>query len=177
MFSNKQTHRKGNQICGPQRLGWREGELDEGGQKITNFLMYVSQIIMLYTLNLYSSVCQLYLNKTGFKKEQMFSPLSRIVSSTCYIFPHSLSFYNTKIHGTPSLLSAPPPNSYLYDERICQALLGLPVGSTSTCMSALAHRPPAACQGPGFFKVPLTLHGHRTELTMSGLTHPRRRSR
>ena len=108
MFSNKQTHRKGNQICGPQRLGWREGELDEGGQKITNFLMYVSQIIMLYTLNLYSSVCQLYLNKTGLKKEQMFSPLSRIVSSTCYIFPHSLSFYNTKIHGTPSLLSAPP---------------------------------------------------------------------
>ena len=30
-------------------------------------LMYV--IIMLYTLNLYSAVCQLYLNKTGRKKE------------------------------------------------------------------------------------------------------------
>ena len=29
--------------------------------------MYVSQIIMLYTLNLYSAVCQLYLNKTGRK--------------------------------------------------------------------------------------------------------------
>jgi len=27
----------------------------------------VSQIIMLYTLNLYSAVCQLYLNKTGIK--------------------------------------------------------------------------------------------------------------
>ena len=27
-------------------------------------MMYVSQIIMLYTLNLYSAVCQLYLNKT-----------------------------------------------------------------------------------------------------------------
>ena len=26
---------------------------------------------MLYTLNLYSAVCQLYLNKTGWKKEQM----------------------------------------------------------------------------------------------------------
>ena len=32
-----------------------------------HFMMYVSQIIMLYTL--YSSVCQLYLNKTGRKKK------------------------------------------------------------------------------------------------------------
>ena len=30
--------------------------------------MYVSQIIMLYTLNLYSAACQLCLNKTGRKK-------------------------------------------------------------------------------------------------------------
>ena len=30
--------------------------------------MYISQIIMLYTLNLYSAVCQLHLNKTGRKK-------------------------------------------------------------------------------------------------------------
>ena len=29
------------------------------------FMIYVSRIIMLYTLNLYSAVCQLYLNKTG----------------------------------------------------------------------------------------------------------------
>ena len=36
-------------------------------------MMYVSQINMLYTLNLYSAVCQLYLNKTGGeKKESMF---------------------------------------------------------------------------------------------------------
>ena len=28
-------------------------------------MMYVSQVIMLYTLNLYSAVCQLYLNKIG----------------------------------------------------------------------------------------------------------------
>ena len=33
-----------------------------------HFMMHVSQIIMLYTLNLYSAVCQLYLNKTGRKK-------------------------------------------------------------------------------------------------------------
>ena len=30
-------------------------------------MMYVSEITMLYTLNLYSAVCQLYLNKTGRK--------------------------------------------------------------------------------------------------------------
>ena len=33
-------------------------------------IMYVSQIIMLYTLNLYSAVCQLYLNKTGRTKRK-----------------------------------------------------------------------------------------------------------
>ena len=31
-------------------------------------MTYVSQITMLYTLNLYSAICQLYLNKTGSKK-------------------------------------------------------------------------------------------------------------
>ena len=31
-------------------------------------MMYVNQIIMLYILNLYSAVSQLYLNKTGRKK-------------------------------------------------------------------------------------------------------------
>ena len=33
--------------------------------------MYVSQIIMLYTLNLYRPVCQLYLNKIGRKKAML----------------------------------------------------------------------------------------------------------
>ena len=32
-------------------------------------MIYVSQIIILYTLNVYSAVCQLYLNKTGRKNE------------------------------------------------------------------------------------------------------------
>ena len=32
-------------------------------------MMYVNQITMLYTLNLYSAVCQLYLNKTGQKNK------------------------------------------------------------------------------------------------------------
>ena len=31
--------------------------------------MYISQIIMLYTLNLYNAVCQLYLPKIERKKE------------------------------------------------------------------------------------------------------------
>ena len=31
------------------------------------FTMYVSQIIIWYTWNLYSAICQLYLNKTGRK--------------------------------------------------------------------------------------------------------------
>ena len=33
----------------------------------SHFMMYLSQFIMLFTLNLYSAVCQLYLNKPGRK--------------------------------------------------------------------------------------------------------------
>ena len=35
-----------------------------------HLIMYVSQIIMLYTLNLYNPVRQLHLNKTGEKNPQ-----------------------------------------------------------------------------------------------------------
>ena len=35
-----------------------------------HFIMYVSQIIMLYTLSVSSAVCQLYLHKTGRKKKK-----------------------------------------------------------------------------------------------------------
>ena len=35
-----------------------------------HFTIYVTQIIMLHTLNLHSAVCQLYLSKTEGKKEQ-----------------------------------------------------------------------------------------------------------
>ena len=38
-----------------------------------HFMMYVSQVIMLYTLNIYSAISQLYLNKTGRKKEMKYS--------------------------------------------------------------------------------------------------------
>ena len=44
-------------------------------------MMYVTQIIMLYTLNLYSAVCQIYLNKTGRKiKETQITRISKWVS-------------------------------------------------------------------------------------------------
>ena len=33
------------------------------------FATYISQIIIPYTLNLYSTVCQLYLNKNGIKNK------------------------------------------------------------------------------------------------------------
>ena len=36
-----------------------------------HFMMQVSQIIMLYTLNLHSAICQLYLNKTRRKKRRL----------------------------------------------------------------------------------------------------------
>ena len=37
-----------------------------------HFMMHVSHIITLYTLNLYSAICQLYLDKTGRKKKYKF---------------------------------------------------------------------------------------------------------
>ena len=36
-------------------------------------MIYLSQIIVLHTFNLYSAVCQLYLNKTGGKQRQIFN--------------------------------------------------------------------------------------------------------
>lgn len=36
-------------------------------------MMYVGQIIMLYTLILHSAICQLYINKTG--REKKFSAM------------------------------------------------------------------------------------------------------
>ena len=38
-----------------------------------HFMMYVGQIIMLYTLILHSAICQLYINKTG--REKKFSAM------------------------------------------------------------------------------------------------------
>ena len=33
-FKNKQTYRKRDQICVTRGMGWGEGELDEGSQKL-----------------------------------------------------------------------------------------------------------------------------------------------
>ena len=44
-----------------------------------HFMMSASQIIMLYTINGYSAVCQLYINKTG----QIFLKNHPTVSTNC----------------------------------------------------------------------------------------------
>ena len=43
--------------------------------------MYANQITMLHTLNLYSAVCQLYLNKTGRKRERESLPFLQVNSA------------------------------------------------------------------------------------------------
>ena len=78
--------------------------------------------------------------------------LELTISSTFYIFPHLLSFYNTKAHGTLILWSA--PKFFLYEEKICQALPGLPVGSTSMCVSALAYGPSKPARALGHLRSP-----------------------
>ena len=40
-------------------------------------MMYASQIIMVYTLNLYNIVCQLHLNKTEKKKRRHNTPKNK----------------------------------------------------------------------------------------------------
>ena len=57
-------------------------------------MIYVSQIIMLYMLNMYSVVCQLYLNKTGRK-----IVISSILPRFLFIlsFPIMLEFLSVKI--------------------------------------------------------------------------------
>ena len=49
-------------------------------------MMYVGQIIKLYTLNLYSAVCKLYLNKTGGRGDNQICQWRRI--ETPEIDPH-----------------------------------------------------------------------------------------
>ena len=43
-------------------------------------MLYVSQIIMFYTLNLHSTVHQLYLNKTGRKKKNWLKEIENLNS-------------------------------------------------------------------------------------------------
>ena len=43
-----------------------------------HFIIYVSQVIMLHTLNLHSAICQLYLNKTERKKITLFLQIFRV---------------------------------------------------------------------------------------------------
>ena len=61
-------------------------------------MMYVSQIIMLYTLNLYSVLCQLYLNKAVSKKSNPSPPKKLHSGWRPHFFFKSVffgQFYNT----------------------------------------------------------------------------------
>lgn len=51
-------------------------------------MMYITQIILLYTLNLYKGICQLYLSKTGQKnRDYSRSKLIKLHSlSRCILF-------------------------------------------------------------------------------------------
>ena len=61
-------------------------------------MMYVCQIIMLYTLNLFNAVCQLYLNKTGRKKNTFQLTVNLKARATvlfCFVIPpKQLLMYN-----------------------------------------------------------------------------------
>ena len=45
-----------------------------------HIMMYVSQFIMVYLLNLYSAICQIFLNNTGRKKKERGRWLNEIMS-------------------------------------------------------------------------------------------------
>ena len=63
-------------------------------------MMYVSQIIMLYTLNVYSAVCQLYLNKTGRKKVHLLTTFENwVISNENPDFWLLLQNYGPRIPG------------------------------------------------------------------------------
>ena len=50
-------------------------------------MMYPSQIIVLYTLNLQGAVCYLHLNKTGSKKKKVFFHIYFIFSDLITVLP------------------------------------------------------------------------------------------
>ena len=58
-------------------------------------MIYVSQIIMLYTLNLHSVVCQLQLNKTGRKKKSGSMTQNQNRKLTCFttVYPLLVIFF------------------------------------------------------------------------------------
>ena len=59
--------RPGLEPVSPALAGRLSTTAPPGKPSDNHFMMYITQIIMVYTLNLCSAVCQLYLNKTGRK--------------------------------------------------------------------------------------------------------------
>ena len=71
------------------------------------FMMYVSQMSMLYTLNLYSDVCQLFLNKTGKKN---LKPMKEMFFMRFFMFFYTLLCMKKK----PGL---PQPSCYCSEDE------------------------------------------------------------
>ena len=89
------------------------------------FMMYISQIIMLYALNLYSAICQLYLNKTRRKK------LIQISHNESLPF----SLVPSNVESLPRFLEATRAVMYLSEEII----------HTDLCIQMLTHMCVYAC--------------------------------
>ena len=67
-------------------------------------MTYVSQIIMVYTLNLYNIVCQLHLNKTEKNKQRHNTPKNKVRkqnknTSCCQKAAIRTTTTTTKVHG------------------------------------------------------------------------------
>lgn len=55
------------------------------------FIIYASQITMLYTSNVYSAICQLYLNKTKRrKKEKSYTGIDNFARQNTHVLQQSL---------------------------------------------------------------------------------------
>ena len=73
-------------------------------------MIYISQIIMLYTINLSNAVCKLYLNKTGRKK--IFNKIRSDINSLT--FYRSTLKWSEVTHLCPTLcdpMACSPPGS------------------------------------------------------------------
>ena len=73
-----------------------------------HFMMYINQIIVLLTLNLYSAICQLYLNKAG--RKNFFSLKTK---TSLWGLPFPASFFNVPcIPPTIRLIAITFPGSF-----------------------------------------------------------------
>ena len=67
--NSKSSHHKGKYLFTSSLIFYQYKMINVYRTCDKHFMMFVSQI-MLYTLNLYSTICQLYLSNTGRKKKK-----------------------------------------------------------------------------------------------------------